>query len=138
MIDTYNNRNQEQILNEINQKKNLDNLNNNDKTFNNKSNSLLKNTQVDFDFNSPSNYFNGQPITNGFCSFKINPTINNEFAYLNRNKLVNRRLAIKKQNDYSLGLVSISKNHVEKSTLKNNQKLLSDFALGIILFLKQN
>ena len=89
----------------------------------------LRNSQVDFELNSPSNFFNGQPITNGYYSYRINPTTHSEFAYLNRNKLVNRRIALKKQSDYSYGLPSIGKSP-DNITPKNNQKVFSEFALG--------
>ena len=64
----------------------------------------LKNSQIDFNLNSPSNYFQGEPVINGGYSFKINPATSTEFSYMNRNKTVNRRLAIRKHVVNSIGL----------------------------------
>lgn len=44
--------------------------------------------------------------SNGYISNKINPIFSNDFAYLNRNKLVNRRIVIRKNIQNSLGLKS--------------------------------
>lgn len=77
------------------------------KVNNNKEAGSYGNSQIDFQFTSPSSYFQSQPVTNGGYTYRINPTIKAEFSYLNRNKLVNRRIAIKKQGHYSAGLPSL-------------------------------
>lgn len=77
-------------------------------------------SQTDFQFTSPSSYFQSQPVTNGGYTYRINPTTKPEFSYLNRNKLVNRRIAIKKQGYYSAGLPSLgssSDHNLGKSTV---------------------
>ena len=74
---------------------------------------------------SAPSYFSGQPISNGFLAMKVNPTIINDFAYLNRNKLVNRRLAIRKQmNSSALKAISILPDEFERT------KSFGEFALG--------
>lgn len=74
---------------------------------------------------SAPSYFSGQPISNGFLAMKVNPTIINDFAYLNRNKLVNRRLAIRKQmNSSALKAISILPDEFEST------KSFGEFALG--------
>lgn len=52
--------------------------------------------QPDYDLNSVSSYVQGEPLTNGFLLTKINPVLDPDFMYLNRNKLVNRRLVLRK------------------------------------------
>lgn len=89
----------------------------------------LKNSQIDFNLNSPSNYFQGEPVINGGYSFKINPATSTEFSYMNRNKTVNRRLAIRKHVVNSIGLPTFGSTGSDINlTGKNSGK--SDFALG--------
>lgn len=92
------------------------------------------NNKIDHELNSVSGYFCGSPVTNGFVTNKVNPLMNNEFAYLNRNKSVNRRLAIKKQIKQSAGLKSITKSYpnynkpASEFTLANPLDLASEFS----------
>lgn len=72
-------------------------------------------SSVDFELKTPSNYFQGLPVTSGGYTYQINPSTNSEFAYLNRNKLVNRRLTIKRQLDCSQGLPSIGRSGADLS-----------------------
>lgn len=65
----------------------------------------------DSDANTVSGYFAGEPIQKGYFTNKINPSLVDDFSYLNRNKLVNRRMAIRKQMKNSSGLIAISKTH---------------------------
>ena len=74
---------------------------------------------------SAPSFFCSQPISNGFVAQKVNPTTITDFSYLNRNKLVNRRLALRKQLTQS-GLKSISILPDEYE----NAKAFSEFALG--------
>lgn len=62
----------------------------------------------------------GRSKSNGFVANKINPVLDNEFAYLNRSKLVNRRLALRKNIQNSLGLKSFTSPYIEDFlTIKN-------------------
>lgn len=81
--------------------------------------------KLSYDMNSVGEYVSGQPLTNGFLLNKINPgTSSNQFAYLTRNKLINRRLSIKKQMDNSSGLQPIIK------TNQNYNKATSAFRVA--------
>lgn len=58
--------------------------------------------------------------SNGFVANKINPILDNDFAYLNRNKLVNRRLILRKNIQNSVGLKSYTSPYVNDFlTIKN-------------------
>ena len=93
-------------------------------------------SSVDFEHKTPSNYFQGQPVTSGGYTYKINPSTNSEFAYLNRNKLVNRRLTIKKQLDCSQGLPSIGRSGVDLSlNLTGKTTMLKYFFKGFSMLL---
>ena len=72
----------------------------------------------DLEMNKVSGYFTGEPLIKGYFVNKINPSLVDDFSYLNRNKLVNRRMAIKKQMMNSPGLVPIIK-HYDNYTKKN-------------------
>lgn len=77
------------------------------------------------DMKSAPSYFSGQPTTNGFLAMKVNPTVMSDFSYLNRNKLVNRRLTLRKQLSQSiLKGISVLPDEYE------NMRPLADFALG--------
>jgi len=39
-------------------------------------------SSVDFELKTPSNYFQGLPVTSGGYTYQINPSTNSEFAYL--------------------------------------------------------
>lgn len=65
----------------------------------------------DTDINTASGYFCGEPLKKRYFTTQINPSFIDDFSYLNRNKLVNRRVAIRKQMKASTGLVPISKTH---------------------------
>ncbi len=80
---------------------------------------------ADFEFKTPNNYFQGQPITSVGYTYQINPSTNSEFSYLNRNKLVNRRLTIKKQLDCSQGLPSIGRTGVDLSINVTGRKTIT-------------
>lgn len=54
--------------------------------------------------------------------------MNSEFSYLNRNKLVNRRLAIKKTLQNSMGLQSWTNPYINNDA--QNTKLSSEFTLA--------
>ena len=73
------------------------------------------------EMNTVSGYFAGEPLMKGYFVNKINPSLVDDFSYLNRNKLVNRRMAIRKQMRNSAGLVPISKHH-ENYTKKNESE----------------
>ncbi len=77
------------------------------------------------DMKSAPSYFSGYPVSNGFLAMKVNPTFINEFSYLNRNKLVNRRLSLRKQM-HSSTLKAISILPEEFESIKS----VGEFALG--------
>jgi hypothetical protein len=62
-----------------------------------------------FDMNSVGERVLGAPLTNGFTMSKINPGTTSDLSYLNRNKLINRRLTIRKHIESSSGLHAIIK-----------------------------
>jgi hypothetical protein len=62
-----------------------------------------------YDMNSIGEHVLGAPLTNGFTSTQVNPGRSSELSYLNRNKLVNRRLTIRKHIENSSGLQAIIK-----------------------------
>jgi hypothetical protein len=64
--------------------------------------------KLNYDLNSIGQYVTGSPLTNGYIMNKINPGVDNvELSYLNRNKLLNQRLKLRKQMSYSQGLQPI-------------------------------
>jgi hypothetical protein len=66
-------------------------------------------SKFSYDMNSVEEHVLGAPFYNGFVMKKVNPgTERGELSYLNRNKLINRRLSIKKQLDSSSGLQPIT------------------------------
>lgn len=85
-------------------------------------------SQFDYDLNSVGSYFQGEPLTNGFLLNKINPVFDPDFMYLNRNKLVNRRLALRKRVSNSICelapplVPSYTPHHHEPTTPNNNSK----------------
>jgi hypothetical protein len=78
------------------------------------------------DLKSAPSYFCGVGISNGYLAMKVNPTTLQDFAYLNRNKLVNRRLSLRKQMTSSC-LKGISILPQEFEALKT---IDAEFALG--------
>lgn len=86
-----------------------------------------QNANKKFDFDAISKYipdYTGGAISNGFLSKKVNPIVETDFAYINRSKLVNTRLAIKKQMKSSPGLQAITKSY------PNYNKIESEFTLA--------
>ena len=81
---------------------------------------------------SASCIINGEPITNWLVTNKVNPVMKNEYAYLNRNKLVNRRLIIKKIFSNSDGLKALGKltDDLERSKIKSDFLLANPSSLN--------
>lgn len=73
--------------------------------------------------------FSTKANSNGFLSTKIKPVLDTQFAYLNRNKLVNRRLIIRKHFQNTSGLQSITNPYInEFPTI--NKKISTEFKLA--------
>lgn len=67
--------------------------------------------------------------SNGYIANKINPVFTNQFAYLNRNKLVNRRIVIRKNIQNSLGLKSYTSPYI-KDLLAIKSKIDTEYKLA--------
>ena len=82
---------------------------------------------TDYDFNSVASYIQGDPLTNGFVLTKVNPVLDPDFLYLNRNKLVNRRLILRKNNqslaDFSFENENLIDRPVTEFTLSSSANL---------------
>lgn len=95
-----------------------------------------KTLPIDYDLNSVGSYFAGEPLTNGFVLTKVNPVFDVDFSYLNRNKLVNRRLTLRKCQQAGSGVADGGELELAENRLisaKSNVNLFSPCSNNLML-----